>query len=620
MTLRNVIVMVVIALVAVLAWFALADQGGTKKGTTPSSMPESFDRAGATKVVVRAHDGMLTFHRRADRSDAWEVEAGTARVRADADLVEDLLTGIARQQVRSRQDAKAIGDDRRGMGLDAPKFEVWVTTPGKVDHIRYGSAAVGGPNTVWADEGPGTAVWQVSSGVEHQILELVTQGGKSKRLTDIRLFDLASVEIQRKGVTDFQAERDATGVWRVSQPYKGIADPTQIEQMLSALVNVPVNAWEVDVTDLVKFGLEPPRAVVILGRKQGAPVEIHLGNDTPDGQWSSAMEKGVRNVGQIPAAFAKAAATDPLKLRDRSFSRFGIDGVAVRFRFGDLTWDLRKEGASWEIWKPIVAPGDERAIREFLEELRGWTTLEFQDLAKPEDHGIDGTKFVEIELARGGKTLLLLGNAVEDGKSYWAQRKSPDGDGGVERVDGGVVEKMRKGHLQFKRKVVRDYDTWKETIVRIARDKGMSEEGAALQTEVVSRDVAEGADHTWKTNLAGGPGMTGFVDGKALHDLLSALTLLTTTEWLPISPANQAEYGFVPPRADLMVLTITFADSAMPAEGREQQLFIGKKHPGGGRYAWFGTPGHPGPDPHAFVISDELVKKLSAPLITTEKK
>lgn len=602
MKLRNVVVMLVLAALAVLAFLALGDGGKGGKSLLPPTFPKDLDPKAVSRVVLKAGDGYLAVRRRADRSDAWEVESGTTTVRADAAVIEDLLTQISRQAVQNKLDKAKVGGDLAGFGLANPTAEVELTMPGRLQRLRYGGSSAGSGESVYVDEGPGTDIWLVTTGVQGLVANAIATGARSKRLTDLRLYDVGHVEVDIGGVTRFQTDRDATGIWRVSIPYKGYAHPTQFETILSRLVNTEVMSWvDIGAIDLKKYGLDAPAAEVRLTSKRGTdPVSILLGAEAPGGG-VYAFEKGVPNIALLPKEILTAALADPLSFRDRSFTRLGIDGVAITVNLAaqrsgakdtdgkDIvlpatSYELRKEGSRWDITKPDRYPTEESRVRDLLELIRAWETKEFQDTGKPEDFGIDGKSFVEIERQGGGKTVLRFGDLGDSG-TCWAQREDADGKGGVERVDGAPLAVLRAGYAQFRQLTVADLVPWRNELERIERNRGFADGGPEVQEIAVSRDVTDGAkDSLWRSK--DGPGVTGDVDQAGVNKFVDKALLLVARGWEQVPPERYEDTGFKPPLGATASIVLQFnAAKGTPPQGDRITVLVGKKRPDGTYWA-----------------------------------
>jgi hypothetical protein len=409
-------------------------------------------------------------------------------------------------------------------------------------------------------------------------------------------------------VTSLLAERDATQVWRVSQPWRGFADPQEFEHVLDRLVTSEVGAWvEVGAQDLKRWGLDtPPVEVRLTHKKGGDPVVLLVSPPVPDGG-AYLMEKGRPNVAQVPKRFVEALNTDLDTIRDRSFSRLGNDGVALKVKLGDVAYELRKSGSSWDITAPAPSfPCDAAAVGDALELVRSWRTVEFADAAKPGDYGLtEGADYVEVELQSGGKTVFQLSKESGADGTRWARRTSAEGESGVERVDGAPIERLARGYPQFRRKQVRDFAPFLSDLERIARDGGRSDEGKKVQTVVIERAVTDAAA-VWKLSDKAGPGQTGTIDAGGVSRLIAALSQIVAKDWLLWNPAKNDEMGFYPPLAETLSIGLTFnTRTGTPPDGAEQILFVGKKRPQGGYFAKFGSD-----QGWAFVLSDEDVQAL----------
>jgi hypothetical protein len=547
-----------------------------------------------------------------DRTDSWEADVGQTTVRADGAAVTDLLNSLARQEPRKRLPRDTVSDaDFAGFGLATPTTSIELTLPGKTLVVRFGAKTREGSAT-YADGGPGTEVWIVAGNAAEQILLAVQTGCKAKTLTDARhAYDVGEVEVAGGGVTRLQARRDPAGTWRIVQPFKSFAEPSAFEEFLQRLVATTVVEWaELGSQDLVKFGLQSPRfTVTVTPKRGGEPTVVLVGDDTGTGAGVFALEKGTTNVAVLGPKFLESvtkAATSPDLLRDRSFSRLGIDGVALKVKIGEHAYALRKEGQKWDLTEPNRFPTDDEAVRGALDEMRRWETKEFLDPpATPAEFGIDGTDFVEVELHGGTKVSYLLGREGPDGTRY-AQRRAPDDESGVERVDGAPLRVLGKGWIQFRQRLVRDFQPYLGDLDRIARDRGTKADVESVQTVVVERRL-DGPDKEWK--VGEGPGVTGSLDGNAVAKLLARLATIAAQEWIPWDRSKNESMGFQPPVADTLALSVRFSTrTGSPPGGAEQLLLVGAKRPEGGYFARMGA------DEWAFVLSEEDLQALCLPL------
>lgn len=624
MTLRNVIVMLVLAALAALAWFYVQD-APSRVPAMPATIPE-FVREEVLKIVATMDGKPAVYRRRTDRTDAWELELGNSVVRADANAIDELLLQLVKQDVKAdiaRGDARTrlSPADLEGYGLAATKTSIELHTSGSRPPllVRYGKRTTQGSG-VYVDTGDGTDIWVVGTGAFDQLSLMAANGARSNRVSDLRAYDVAAVEIVKAGVTQTRAERRPNGTWRFTHPYSGWADPLKIDEWVSKLVNVEAS-WDVpEGGSAAGFGLEPPYAEVQLTPKRGGDPAVTLIGAEIDGGGVFVQEKGRAAVGRTSDRLRKAADTPALELRDRSFSRLGIDGASLRVRIGEVAYELRKEGSSWVIAEPKGSgPADDERVRAAMEAVRSWRTVEFLDKAKPEDHGItEKGDFVEVELmgANAGKVTLRIG-AEGDSATRYGRRTSPEDEGGVERVEGAPFDLLAKGWLQFRRRTVRDFGPFMGDLVRLARDQGTTDAGKEHGEFVVERspDDTDPEKRGWHLAAKEGPGVVGTLDTTAVSHLIGAVSTITATEWLHFDSTRNAGMGFQPPLADTLSLSFEFRPQAGSVPGGlKQLLLVGKRRPEGGHLARFA-----GDDAWAFVLPDDLVKQLLAP-VTAERK
>ena len=596
---KNVFVLLAIALLCVLGMYVI-EGAGTKDKPIPPVMPQ-FERADVTAVSVRGQGDRLELRRRGGRSDAWDVVIGAEFVRADPNAVDDLLAAVGRQSVASKIERKSMTqDDVRGFGLDKPTVEVELTVHGKPVLVRYGKTSREGAK-IWIDTGEGTDVWVVPKDAMELAISSITGGMKDKRLFDLGLFDVAKLEIVKSGLTVAQVERDLDQIWHITQPFKGYAHPHAFETVLGQVVNGEIEKWEeFGAVDFVKYGLDKPEFEVRLtGKGEGKKAETILVGRTPAGA-AYVMEPGTKTIAIPQSSFVAAIATSPLSYRDRSFTRLGGGGVAIDVQTGKARYKLEKPGSTWDIVLGTTRrPADGARVDKALDKLREWETVDWLDDRKPEDLGIDGRQFIEIERSgagkeRGAKIVLLLGR--REGANVYAQRKD---DGGAEIVGGGPLEVLEAGPEQFFRSDALDWRT--DWVLEVTRNRGYGDEGQKVEEIGVRRDAQ---DKPWSFSTTG---HTGTIDGKALNELLAALHPANTREWLPYEHGkDDPAMGFKAPMGETMTLEVKLNVTGIDDNPK---LYIGRHRPQGGYFCR--TREDTG---WVFVLDDEVVETLKKKL------
>jgi len=605
---RNVLVPLVIAALCAVAWWVVAGQSGKGDNKMPSIWPK-IARADVTSIVAKGQGSTLELRRRGTSGDHWDTLVGTELVRADANAVDDLLAAFERQAVRGRIAYASIKDGNVAQyGLQKPDISVELKGPAEPVVVRFGSISREG-QSVYADGGEKTDVWLVARDAMDQTIAGVSGGMRDKRLFDSSLYDVATLEIVADGVTRLLATRDISQIWRFEQPFKGYANNSLFEQELAQIVNVEVVKWEeFGAPDLVKYGLDKPQCEVrVTPKGEGRPAEVLLvGKDSEKGVF--VMAAGTRSVAFVGRRFFDAASSDPIKLRDLSFTRLGNDGTAIDVRLRGVSYKLEKAGPTWEatVGKE-TRPADGDKVKALLDRIRGWQTVEFRDRDKPEDFGVTGEDLVEITLTSigrdaPGKLVLLFGNdgppRANDMQTVCAMRKD---DGQLELVDAGPLVTLRAGAQQFFRGDVLNLAI--DSISGIDREPGSGAEGTKIQRASLSRDL-NASDKSWKLN-----GGVGNPDAEAVNEMLAALRSVPTDAWLPYdNEKDQDRTGLSRARPDTMIVTAHLAN--VVGLDPDPTLIIGKKAPDGGYFGRVVVKDGPGGG-WMFILSNEFVAALS---------
>ncbi len=609
---RNVVVMLILVALCFVGYLFLTRQdtsGNGEPGALPPFWPK-LQKSDVSAVTLRGQGDELKLRRREASTDRWEVIEGTELVRADNNAVDDLVSALAKQAVgqRYKQDTVTAAN-LASYGLDKPTIELELTVSGKSTPVRYGRLSREG-SKVYADGGPGTDVFVVSKDAMDLAIAAVASRLHDKRLFDSTIFDVAKLEVVKGGVTTSLITRDLQQIWHVEQPFKGYANPSKVEAVVSRIVNVEVAKWEeFGAPDLEKYGLASPRAEVrVTPKGEGKKTETLLvGNSDAGGGYVA--EAGTKSVARVGRSFFDALERDtPETFRDDSFTRLGNAAVvAIDVQLEGAHYKLEKAASQWDVLvgSDPRRPADGERVEKLLARLRDWRTFEFLDKTNPAEMGVAGAQFIEVTRETIGsgdapKFALLVGNRGPDKTSIYAQRKD---DGGLERVDAGPVDELLRGPPQYFRTDAADWSAVR--IESLERDSGVEGEGQSVEVMRVQRDLAT-TDKIWKWGMTG---KTGPIDSDALNGIVATVDKLRAVEWIPYAQEKDGErMGFRPPKAATMTLAVRLQgqDETDP----DHKLYVGKRRPEGGYYAWLGDK----KKPWAFVLTDEDVKTLMKPL------
>jgi hypothetical protein len=194
------------------------------------------------------------------------------------------------------------------------------------------------------------------------------------------------------------------GEWRVLVPREGRADEGQIKRLLSALAKVrrietisPDRQRDRGLT-LAGFGLEPPRARVIVGNETQAD-DILLGDDAPLGGLSYVRLNGAPEVIGVTRELTEALPDDPGGFRDRAvFPRAIQKANRLEIKHPRGFVQLAYRGSGWRILQPFEARADGQQVERILQSLAALKVADAGSLALASDPVICGLSADEAAL------------------------------------------------------------------------------------------------------------------------------------------------------------------------------------------------------------------------------
>ena len=188
--------------------------------------------------------------------------------------------------------------------------------------------------------------------------------------------DIDEIDITRGGET--VGLRRENGGWRLTAPVADRASPEAVDRLLAAVRYLEVHDRQsaTDPASVPESGLGTPRARLELrGEKD---LRIDLGADTAMPGEIFARLGGEKNILRVPGTIAELATAPAQSFRDPRLTDLvpeDIEKFTVHRADGEMT--VRQERGRWLIEKPVRAPADPRAVREFLEPLLALRVTEF---------------------------------------------------------------------------------------------------------------------------------------------------------------------------------------------------------------------------------------------------
>ncbi len=191
--------------------------------------------------------------------------------------------------------------------------------------------------------------------------------------------DVTSVEIVTGANPMLALERHADR-WRFRAPVPYAADAGGVEQLLSAVQGlqrrgtVPAQEVLAQTNGLAAFGLQPPRAIVVLHQAKQR-TELHLGLHTIFGNQVYLEVVGRSGLVAIDAGFTNALPASENAWRDRQLvSLAGVEYNRIETRPGGFTI---VRGPVWQMTKPLLTLANNAKLETLLQRLQLGRVAEF---------------------------------------------------------------------------------------------------------------------------------------------------------------------------------------------------------------------------------------------------
>jgi len=197
--------------------------------------------------------------------------------------------------------------------------------------------------------------------------------------------------------------RKETGMWRLTAPLEDRASPEAVDRLLMAARFMEVRDRQPgrDARNFPEAALVPPRLRIELRGAENAGIDIGAATALPQEVFASV--DGQRGVLRVADTIVELAGAAPESFRDPRLTEFTADDVekfTLRRADGEMT--LRRERGRWLIEKPVTAPADTRAVREFLEPLLGLQIRSFGRSAKTPTPALQAQEAAISLTPRGG--------------------------------------------------------------------------------------------------------------------------------------------------------------------------------------------------------------------------
>jgi uncharacterized protein DUF4340 len=332
--------------------------------------------------------------------------------------------GTDADQTASNNLARAIADavitktvedkptDLEPFGLAKPSTVVTVTTYNgqKLPGIAVGKTTPVGFNAyVKTTDKP--AVMLTSSAFPAGMNKTVDQM-RSRDLMTFKVDDITRFIISKDNGQTIEVTRDGDK-WHITKPGNYLADPTQVRQFLSTLVDAKVADFIADAPASVsQYGLEKPHLTVTVYGKDNASESVLLGfKQTEQGKDGIYVRRGERTpVYTVHQWILSNLDRTVFDLRDKTVFSFEPSTVAsVDAKVGSDHFFLhRAPGGTWKVVEgTTTTAADVPVVERFLDELRELkgVSIVADPMPSPVPFGLDQPAIVVTLSGKDGKPL-----------------------------------------------------------------------------------------------------------------------------------------------------------------------------------------------------------------------
>jgi len=341
------------------------------------------------------------------------------------------------------------------------------------------------------------------------------------------------------------------GKWQLVEPLKTAADNTEASNIASTLAAIDVQrVVDENAANLKEYGLDPPRVEVAFRTKDKKDLQhLLLGEKTPTGGDLYAQLPGSKRVFLVNSSLESTLNKTTFALRDKKVLAFEREKVdALDLTSTDKTLQFKKNGADWQMTKPIAARADFGAVEGALErvasvQMQGVIEETGDDLKK---YGLDKPSATITVGLGSSKATLTLGKS-ENSVVYARDSARPL----IFTVAPTLTTDLFKDATEYRRKDL--FDARSFTMDKVTFLRG---------TETITLEKSKDKDgkETWKN----GSGKD--VDSAKAEDLLAKLGALRADKFqTQPDPALKSPALTVTTHFDNKMETVAFAKAGTMA-------------------------------------------------------
>lgn len=339
------------------------------------------------------------------KEDEWKI---TAPVETEADIWAIKTITNAIKGLESKRTVEKDATNLEKYGLDKPSITLTVTTKdGKSETIKLGNQTPVGNSMYLQKEGS----------KEVLMVENTLQSNLKKTLFDIRekrllIFDRNEVrkiilEYPEKKIvlekellaTEGSSESSVAGEenWNIVEPIQKPASKTEVNKIISTLVNLRVKEFETEkADDLAPYGLDKPaeiKVTVFTGQNMASQTLI-IGKVKKEDESVYAKNEVKNPIGVIPLQNKTELIKDVNELRNKeifSIKRYEVKEIKIASLNQEIKLFKEEAGSKWLIDAPIAGNAKYAKVNDILTAVFDLKVTEFvdEDMENLAKYGLD---------------------------------------------------------------------------------------------------------------------------------------------------------------------------------------------------------------------------------------
>jgi Domain of unknown function (DUF4340) len=259
--------------------------------------------------------------------------------------------------------------------------------------------------------------------------------------------------------------------WEIVEPAATRGAETEVTSITQGLASLDVQrVVDENPSDLSQFGLAEPKIDVgFRASGQSALTHLLVGDKTPTGGELYAKIQDQNRVFLISSYLDGTFNRTPFDLRDKAilkFDREHVSGVEIGRPKEPIA--LAKEGAEWNLTRPVRAMGDFGTVEGLLGQIEG---AQMVAVAAPEakdlrPYGLDKPGLTLTVVEGADRKTLEVGKKAPDGASYARESGRPV----VFTISQALVTELDKPAAEYRKKDIFDFRPFNTTRLELTRD------------------------------------------------------------------------------------------------------------------------------------------------------